>query len=279
MRRGPPDTVTAGVPAGCPARGGTARWVAALSVVLLAAGCLSGVTRPDAIAPDLTPEMMDLPAFEIPVAGDPADGAASGIALLSSPTPDDAVASLTSDPPTDHTAAPDGVGDAHLVQPFDSLRIDVFGEADISGDYPVTAEGAIRHPLLGSVPVAGMTLDQVEATLIAKLGRDYLVSPRVTVRMERSSGRQVTILGEVKKPGTYRVSPDDRLSLLRLVALAGGFTDLARVTHVRVIRDRGGEELVTRVNVSDLLRGRGQDRTADYDLMAGDIVMVPEAVW
>ena len=166
----------------------------------------------------------------------------------------------------------------YRIQPLDSVRLDVFGEPDISGVFPVSAEGAVRHPLLGTVPIAGLTVAEAERQMLALLGEKYLVNPRVSVRVEHSTGRRITILGEIKKPGTYSLPPEQPLTLLGLVANAGGFTDIADTKRVRILRDTGdSRDNTIRVNVNDLLKGR-LDQT-DVKLLPGDVIMVPESIF
>lgn len=175
-------------------------------------------------------------------------------------------------PPPTPAAATNAITD-YLIQPLDLLQIEVFGEPDISRSYPVSATGMIRHPLLDKVHVAGLTVSQVEENLTQLLSRDYLINPRVSVRVTQSTGRQVTLLGEVKKPGTYTIPHEQHLTLLQLVAIAGGFTDLAAINRVSILRD--GTR--SKVNVSDVLKGRPD--TTDIELCPGDVVTVPETVW
>ncbi len=187
---------------------------------------------------------------------------------------------VVSEPPAKPatTNAPPPSGTDYRVQPLDALRIDVYGEPDISGVFPVSAEGDIRHPLLASVQVAGMSVADVERRFADLLGQHYLVNPRVGVRVEHSTGRRVTILGEIQRPGTYSLPPEQPLTLLGLVATAGGFTDIANPSRVRILRDTGDIKNNTiRVNVNDLLKGRLEQ--TDITLLPGDVVMIPEAIF
>jgi protein involved in polysaccharide export with SLBB domain len=165
----------------------------------------------------------------------------------------------------------------YLVNRGDLLTILVFREADISRDYDVAADGTINHPLLGRVMVAGLTPAQIEERLTDLLEADYLVDPRVSVSIARSSERPVMVFGEVRQPGTYDLRAGHRTTLLQVIARAGGFTDIAARDRVRIVRVVNGEEQSIKVKVSDLLRGR--DGVTDIDLHAGDIVTVPETLF
>jgi protein involved in polysaccharide export with SLBB domain len=165
----------------------------------------------------------------------------------------------------------------YLIHAMDSIYITVFGEPDISRVYSVSVGGTIKHPLLNHVELAGKTLSEAEELITKLLKRDYLVDPRVSIRVEESTGRRITIMGEIVKPGSYRIPSDQKLTLLRVVAQAGGFTDIAASTRVRVIRNVAGDDETFKINVPDLIKSR--DGKRDFLLQAGDIIMIPEAIF
>ncbi|WP_294395433.1 polysaccharide biosynthesis/export family protein [uncultured Sphingomonas sp.] len=102
----------------------------------------------------------------------------------------------------------------------DKLRITIFNEPSLSGDYAVTAEGNVSFPLIGEIAAKGRTLSEVRETLRKRLGNGYLNDPRVAV--EPVNYRPYYILGEVNKPGGYPYSSG--LKLEQAVAAAGGYT-------------------------------------------------------
>lgn len=103
--------------------------------------------------------------------------------------------------------------------PGDQLRINVFGETDLTGTFTVGSQGSVAYPLVGSVPAAGKTIPEFTTTLQDAL-QQYVRSPNVSV--EVANYRPFFILGEVQRPGTYPYSAD--LTVLNAVATAGGFT-------------------------------------------------------
>ena len=163
------------------------------------------------------------------------------------------------------------------IRPFDVLTLDVFGEADLSGSFVVSSGGWVKHPLLDRVELAGLTVADAERKVTALLAKDYLVKPRVSIRISKSSGRQVAIFGEVKQPGTYVIPPDESLSLLRLIGQAGGFTDIAATSRVRIVRLLDGKEQILKIDVDALLKGKAD--STDVPLEPGDIVTVPETIF
>lgn len=112
----------------------------------------------------------------------------------------------------------------------DKVRILVFNEPTLSGEFLVGASGALSLPLIGEVPAGGDTSRALSRRIEAKLADGYLRDPKVSV--EVLTFRPFYILGEVNKPGEYPYSTS--LNVLNAVATAGGFTYRADKRHVYV---------------------------------------------
>jgi polysaccharide biosynthesis/export protein len=125
----------------------------------------------------------------------------------------------------------------YVVGAGDQIRITVFGEPELTGDYNVGAQGSISYALIGDVPVAGLSTEEVAALLATRLRDGYLQDPRVSVAVV--TYRPFYILGEVQRPGTYPYAPD--LTVMSAVATAGGFTYRAN-QRMGYIRSVGGSE-------------------------------------
>lgn len=109
----------------------------------------------------------------------------------------------------------------------DQLRITVFDEETLTGQYVVNSQGRVAFPLVGDVEASGKTLTEFTETLSLALER-YLVLPRVSV--EITNYRPFFILGEVRNPGTYPYASN--LTVMNAVATAGGFTYRANTRRV-----------------------------------------------
>lgn len=118
--------------------------------------------------------------------------------------------------------------EAYRVGAGDQLRITVFGEDSLTGQYLINPQGQIAFPLIGNVDAGGKTLAELTATLTEALQRDYVRQPNVSV--EVLTYRPFFILGEVRTPGTYAYSAN--LTVLNAVATAQGFTYRADQGHV-----------------------------------------------
>jgi polysaccharide export outer membrane protein len=134
--------------------------------------------------------------------------------------------------------APVTVTGTYTLGTGDQLRVIVFGETDLSGQFTVDDTGHVRLPLIGQVDAAGRTLRQFEGDVAAKLSQGYLKNPRVSA--EVTNYRPFFILGEVNKPGEYPYVTG--MNVLNAVALAGGYTYRAREGKVYIKHPGSNEE-------------------------------------
>jgi polysaccharide export outer membrane protein len=141
----------------------------------------------------------------------------------------------------------------------DKVRVTVFGEKDLSGDFDVNDQGEVTLPLIGSVRIAGKTVGDAESFITNAYGKDYLVNPHVNLQV--MNYRPFFILGEVKNPGSYPFI--NGMTIVNAVALAGGYTPRANTRGIEVKRaaNPGGGE----VEVNE-----------DAGVLPGDIIRIPE---
>jgi polysaccharide export outer membrane protein len=140
----------------------------------------------------------------------------------------------------------------------DRVRLVVFGQKDLSGDFVVTGNGTLSLPLIGEVTVKGLTLRQIEAAIAGKLEPDYLKNPRVSA--EVINYRPFYIIGEVKNPGTYPYV--NGMRIVNAVAIAGGYTYRANEREMRITRAKGD--------------GKPERVRPDTLVLPGDVVEVTE---
>ncbi|KJJ84491.1 Polysaccharide export protein [Candidatus Omnitrophus magneticus] len=163
----------------------------------------------------------------------------------------------------------------YKVGPENVLVIDVYyGKKDenLSRKVRVSSKGMISFPLLGEVEVTGLTVHEIESKLTYLLEKDYLVNPQVSVFIEEYS--TVSILGQVKEPGSYPIK--GKITLVEVISLAGGFTKIAAVNDVKIIRTMpDGSKTTIKVKAGDIInKGTLED---DVNLHSGDIVTVAES--
>jgi polysaccharide export outer membrane protein len=166
-------------------------------------------------------------------------------------------------------------GSEYKLQPSDVLNITVHGQPDLTTKTRVTKDGFITFPLLGKVMAQGLTVRELEQELKTLLEKDYLVNAQVLVFIEKYNPRQVSVMGEVQKPGKYDIPPEKELTLMGAIAMAEGFTKDAEVNKVRVMRSEGGQKKTMEINTKDITDKGDKDK--DIALEPDDIVYVPES--
>ena len=172
----------------------------------------------------------------------------------------------------------------YKIRTTDKLSIRVYQEDDLSTICRVDAKGTVNLPLVGEVRIFGMTLSDAEKTIQdAYRNGLFLRNPEVTVAIEEYAPREVSIQGQVKNPGRYPLPVESTMSVLDLVTKAGGFTDTAQGTAVRVTRIQpDGSTRVITLDVESLIKGRSNAKTNGDNnslmLEPDDIVYVPERI-
>ena len=121
----------------------------------------------------------------------------------------------------------------------DKVRVNVFGEEALTGEFLVGSGGKVSLPLIGEVQAAGLTISQFQSEIAEALKQGYIMEPRVSA--EVLNYRPFYILGEVNKPGEYPYT--NNLSVMNAVATAEGFTYRADARRVYIKRaDAAGEQ-------------------------------------
>lgn len=143
--------------------------------------------------------------------------------------------------------------------PSDKVRLIVFGEPDLSGEFSVNARGQISMPLLGEVEAEGLSVEELRTNITDGLSEGYVVGARVAA--EVIEYRPYYILGEVEQPGEYPYSSG--MSVIKAVAAAGGYTYRANKSSVFIKRANGDEEMKYKL-------------TAQLVVLPGDVVRVGE---
>jgi polysaccharide export outer membrane protein len=136
--------------------------------------------------------------------------------------------------------APQSEAGSYVLGPNDRVRLKVYGEPDISGEYEVDSNGFVSVPLAGHIKAAGLTTRQLEHSVTSALAKGIVRDPRVNV--EIALYRPYYILGEVKKSGEYPYRLG--LTVMDAIASAGGFTYRANENKVYLRRSGAGVEEV-----------------------------------
>ena len=141
--------------------------------------------------------------------------------------------------------------------PDDVVEVFVYKEPELSTTVVVRPDGKISLPLIGELSVNGKTAVELQKEVAVKLAQ-YIAEPTVNVIVKEVNSAKISILGEVKTPGSYKIR--DRSTILDALALAGGFTEYAKRDKVTLIRiNSNGQPQQFRINVDDQLKGRKGD--------------------
>jgi polysaccharide export outer membrane protein len=156
----------------------------------------------------------------------------------------------------------------YVIGAEDVLKIVIWNNAPMSGEFPVRPDGAISIPLLGDVTVAEKTPQQVEEDIARRLVDGQLIrDPHVSVGLTAVHSKKYYIQGEVNKPGSYDLVVPT--TIMEGLVNAGGFRDFANTRKIRILR--GSQEFKFNYNQVS----HGKNREQNIYLEPGDQIIVP----
>lgn len=157
----------------------------------------------------------------------------------------------------------------------DLLDVSLLGEAELQHvTMRVSPRGTVDFPYAGTLTAAGLSVDEFRSALLEKLD-DYYVSPQVTVFLREYRSRMVHILGEVPRPGPFKLT--HRNTVMEVLSRAGGFTPLANKSDVQIIRSDAAGKRIIHVDVNEIIDDGRID--LDIPLESGDVINVPERLF
>jgi len=159
-------------------------------------------------------------------------------------------------------ATPSASDSTYQLDSGDVVRISVFNQADLSGDFSLDGDGRFSMPLIGTVEAEGLTPAELEALLVDRFKPDYLVNPRIFIQV--MNYRPYYLMGEVRGTGAYPYKAG--MTYLTAIANAGGFTYRAKQEHVFVIRADDPEQKEIKLSVEE-------------KVLPGDIIRVAERLF
>jgi polysaccharide export outer membrane protein len=158
----------------------------------------------------------------------------------------------------------------YIIGEADVLDINVWKEPDVSRTVPVRPDGKISLPLLNDIQAAGCTPMQLQQQITEKL-RKFLTEPQVTVIVTQINSQRVYIMGEVNHAGTFPLLPNT--TILQLITTAGGFTQFANTSKVRLVRNENGKQTTYSFNYKEVMEGKRPEQ--NLTLKSGDSIVVP----
>ncbi len=152
-----------------------------------------------------------------------------------------------------------GPSNEYRLGPGDRVRITVYGQNNLTGEYSVDGSGMLSFPLIGQVQAGGLTAGELQRAITDKLSPDYIKDPSVAA--EVLTFRPFYILGEVRTPGSYPYV--NGMAILNAIAVAGGFTYRAHEEKFYITRITNGHR-------------EKMAATPETDVLPGDIITVRE---
>jgi len=171
---------------------------------------------------------------------------------------------------TDTAVVSRAYGDSEFqLGPDDVIEVTVYQDKTLDRTVPVRPDGKISLPLIGEMPASGKTATDLQKEISLRL-KQFVADPTVTVVVKEVNSPKVSVLGEVKNPGMYKIK--DRATLLDAIALAGGLTEYAKRNKIVVIRtDSNGPPHQFKLNIDDQIKGR---RTEPFYVLPYDKIYI-----
>ena len=156
----------------------------------------------------------------------------------------------------------------YRIGPQDLLKIEVFGVEAMNRSVRVNATGQIALPLIGSIQAGGLTGEQLAAAIAARLAKDYLQNPQVSIFIEEFSSQRVIVVGAVKGQTVFPLK--GRTTLLQVVTSAGGPSSVATSTVLVLRSELDGTRKILQYDIGDIRDGK----IPDPEVYGGDVIQV-----
>lgn len=167
-------------------------------------------------------------------------------------------------------AADAPAGPEYLLGPEDVVSISVWKDEQLTKEVVVRPDGMVSFPLVGDVPAAGRTVEDLRLDIAKRIAR-FIPTAHVSVSLTKLLSYRIYVLGRVAKPGEFMVG--HHTDVLQALSLAGGLTPFASENDIKIMRRTNGDELVFEFRYGDAKKGK--DLKQNILLQRGDVVMVP----
>ena len=163
--------------------------------------------------------------------------------------------------------------ESYVIVPLDVINFRIIGEVETQTEARVASDGCVALPYIGSVKVSGMTVADARALIFKTYAADYYVNPQIDLSIVSYRQQRVNVQGMVNRQGFIIFPPEEKVTLLGAIAMAGGWSDnrLASKT-VKLIRTKADKTTTTEIDTTKI----GPE---DCPLQDGDLIIVPERAW
>ncbi len=165
-------------------------------------------------------------------------------------------------------------GNEYRLGPGDVVRITVYNNPDLTTEAQVTQQGRITFPLIGEVQIGGIEKGQAEQIIARRLAEGgFVVKPQVNVLVLGFKSQQISVLGQVNRPGKYPI--EQASTLADLLAIAGGVAPNGADVVTHITHGPDGKATKREIDINDALRNGNMEK--NFPVMNGDIIFVPRA--
>lgn len=159
---------------------------------------------------------------------------------------------------------------SYLIGLGDIITVQVWKQPEVSQKLTVRLDGRISLPLVGDIMAAGKSPETLSQDIEKKL-KIYITDPSVSVILEQSTSRRYYVIGKVAKPGEFTI--DTPLTIIQVIARAGGFQEWAKKDKIVIIRRQNGRETLIPFDYESFTAG--QNVNQNIEIAPGDTVIVP----
>jgi len=162
----------------------------------------------------------------------------------------------------------------YIVSPLDVLHFRIIGEPETETEVRVASDGSVTLPYIGTVEIVGMSVAQARNVLYGKYKDGYYVDPQIDIVLVSYKQRRVNVTGMVNRPGFVIFPPEEKMTLLGAIALAGDWrSDRMASKTVKLIRnDEDGKTKTYEIDTTKI-------NPDDWQLQDGDMINVPERMF
>lgn len=170
---------------------------------------------------------------------------------------------------------PDSMMGEYRLAKYDVINIMALGFTKDIGEDDITigVDGMATLPYVGNVKLAGLTIDEARAVVMAELGKYYKLS-ELSVSIKNYGARKVYVMGNVEKPGIKEMNVDN-MNVYAAVSSAGGVNNRGRSKHIQLLRQIDGVLYYREINIDAFVKKH--DLSQNIQLEDGDIVYVPDS--
>jgi len=166
------------------------------------------------------------------------------------------------------------VGSEYRLGPGDVVRITVYNNPDLTTEAQITQQGRITFPLIGEIQIGGIEKGQAEQIIARRLGEGgFVVKPQVNVLVLGFKSQQISVLGQVNRPGKYPI--EQASTLADLLAIAGGIAQGGHDVITHISQGADGKTVKRDIDINQALRSGEMDK--NFSVKNGDIIFVPRA--